>query len=145
MFRRRFAAGFEKPVFFRMGIAARYRHGFCNDFSRRRCRRFLNETKNAPGESGTFERGFFMQPFINQNEKESRKVLSHMGYYDVHIRVENEIFTCRVYARSDYAAAVQVRRLTGRMPCSERDVEFLSGMTAQAVPPTGKAFDMIAA
>ncbi len=48
------------------------------------------------------------------------------GYYDVMIRNSGEANRYRVFAASDYAAAVQVRKATGFMAQSEEDVIFIS-------------------
>jgi hypothetical protein len=50
---------------------------------------------------------------------------SRAGYYDVKVMYEGEIIVHRVYALSDYAAAIQVRENTGLMPQSQVDVEFI--------------------
>lgn len=79
-----------------------------------------------------------------QPRTENREMLNaHAGYYDVHIRVNNDNRIYRVFAHSDYAAAVQVRKMTGVMPASEHDVEFLAPQTA--AENITKAFDMFAA
>lgn len=90
--------------------------------------------------------GGFMFSFLNshgETEESAQKMLNgHAGYYDVHIRVNGARKTYRVLAHSDYAAAVQVRRLTGVMANGQEDVEFLA---TPATATLGKAFDMIAA
>jgi hypothetical protein len=47
------------------------------------------------------------------------------GFYDVKVMSGDEITVHRVYALSDYAAAVKVRENTGVMPQSQMDVEFV--------------------
>lgn len=57
------------------------------------------------------------------------------GYYDVVIRTTDEAANrYRVYASSDYAAAVLVRRATGFMAQSEDDVIFVSTYAGQQLP-----------
>ena len=47
------------------------------------------------------------------------------GYYEVRIVTEKDTFLHRVFAESDYAAAIKARQETGFMPRSEHDVEFI--------------------
>ena len=50
---------------------------------------------------------------------------THVGYYDVTVATHSGVVTRRVYATSDYAAALKVREVTGIMPRSQNDVIFV--------------------
>lgn len=60
------------------------------------------------------------------------------GYYDVHVSVGGDVHTYRIYARSDYAAAREVHRLTGVMPRADQVFAFIP-------PPFHGRLDMVAA
>lgn len=69
------------------------------------------------------------------------------GYYDVNIVIGGNPIVHRVFAQSDYAAAVQVRKMTGIMPASHVDVEFVRSSFKNSTPGTvllqGNSFDGI--
>lgn len=58
-----------------------------------------------------------------------------MGYYCVRLEVDGLEILHRVYARSDFDAALRVRNMTGFMARSQNDVVFLPEESGEAQKP----------